>query len=226
VEISNYELDLRLVESLPSFDHFQFDVMGGSVVGELYVRKTPKGFEMETKCSFSGLNPNLLLHRPARQALDNPPEPLDNADLSGQLSLQIPLTNDPDRLLYGTRLTIRLTQIGARAFERFLYALDPYESNENIVKQRELLRMGTPLWITLQVRYGNLSLSGEVEVKGVRIRLPRIERLNIAALPIHAQLEDRLSAIGPIVNILKSISADSIILEKNGTFRMVSSGRE
>ena len=226
VEISNYELDLRLVESLPSFDHFQFDVMGGSVVGELYVRKTPKGFEMETKCSFSGLNPNFLLPRPAREASDNQPEPLDNADLSGQLSLQFPLTNDPARLLYGTRLTIRLTQIGARAFERFLYALDPYESNENIVKQRELLRMGTPLWITLQVRYGNLSLSGEVEVKGVRIRLPRIERLNIAALPIHAQIEDRLSAIGPIVNILKNISADSIILEKNGTFRMVSSGRE
>jgi hypothetical protein len=226
VEISNYELDLRLVDSLPSFDHFQFDVMGGSVVGELYIRENSKGFEMETRCSFSGLSPNFLLPRPARVTADNQLKPLDNADLSGQLSLQFPLTTDPAQLLYGARFTMRLTQIGAQTFERFLYALDPSESNESITKQRDLLRMGTPLWITLQVRYGNLSLSGEVEVKGVRISLPRIERLNISALPIHALLGDRLSAITPIVKLLKNISADGIILEKDGTFRMISSDRE
>jgi hypothetical protein len=225
LEISNYELDLRLVRSLPSIDHFQFDIMGGSVVGELYVTENPKGFEMEAGCTFSGLNPNLLLPRAIQGTSNHQPESLDHVDLSGQLSLQIPLTTDPTQFLYGARLTLRLTHIGSRTFERFLYALDPYESNEGIVKQRELLRVGTPLWITLQVRYGNLSLSGEVEVKGVRMRLPRIERFNIAGLPIHARLEDSLSALGPLMNVLKTISADGIILGKDGAIRMMSSGR-
>jgi len=225
LEISNYELDLRLVRSLPSIDHFQFDIMGGSVVGELYVTENPKGFEMEAGCTFSGLNPNLLLPRAIQGTSNHQPESLDRVDLSGQLSLQIPLTTDPTQFLYGARLTLRLTHIGSRTFERFLYALDPYESNEGIVKQRELLRVGTPLWITLQVRYGNLSLSGEVEVKGVRMRLPRIERFNIAGLPIHARLEDSLSALGPLMNVLKTISADGIILGKDGAIRMMSSGR-
>jgi len=224
LKISNYELNLRLIKSLPSVDHFQFDLMGGSVVGELYVRKDPKGFELEAGCSFSGLNPNLLLPRPIQQAQDRQPDPSDPIDLSGQISLRVPLTSNPEQLLYGTRLTLRLTHIGYRTFERFLYALDPYESNEGIVKQRELLRMGTPLWITLAVRYGNLSLSGEVLVKGVRIRLPRIERFNMAGLPIHARLETSLSALGPLVELLKTISADGIIVKKDGTIRLVSSG--
>lgn len=223
LEISNYELNLRLVKSLPSIDHFQFDLMGGSVVGELYVRKDPKGFELEANCAFSGLNPNLLLPRPIRQAQNQQPDPFGPVDLSGQISLHVPLTSDPEQLLYGARLTLQLTRIGSRTFERFLYALDPYESNEGIVKQRELLRVGTPLWITLEVRYGNLSLSGEVTVKGVRIRLPRIERFNMAGLPIHARLENSLSALGPLVNLLKTISADGIIVEKDGAIRLVSS---
>ena len=179
---------------------------------------------MEANCSFSGLNPNLLLPRPIQRAQNQQPDPFDPADLSGQISLHVPLTSDPEQLLYGARLTLQLTRIGSRTFERFLYALDPYESNEGIVKQRELLRVGTPLWITLEVRYGNLSLSGEVTVKGVRIRLPRIERFNMAGLPIHARLENGLSALGPLVNLLKTISADGIIVEKDGAIRLVSSG--
>ncbi len=225
LEISDYELDLRLVRSLPSIDRFQFDVMGGSVVGELYVTEDPQGFEMETRCAFSGLNPNLLLPRAIQRTSNGQPESPDPVDLSGQLSLQIPLTGDPVRLLNHARLTLQLTHIGSRTFERFLYALDPYESNEGIVRQRELLRVGTPLWITLQVRYGNLSFSGEVEVKGVRVRLPRIERLNIAGLPIQTRLEHGLLALGPIVDLLKTVSSDVIITGKDGTIQMGSSGR-
>jgi hypothetical protein len=224
LEISNAELEFRLLKSLPSIDHFQFDVMGGSVVGRLSLRKREARFELETDCSFSGLNPNLLIPGIMDGFSDQGLKAPDDAELSGGLSLELPLVIDPADLLYHTRLTLRLTHIGSQTFERFLYALDPYESNEGIVKQRELLRMGTPLWITLQIGYGNLSLAGEVKVKGVRIELPRIERLNIAGLPIQKRLQQALSALGPLLNALQTLSTDDIVLSEDGAIRFLSPG--
>ncbi len=224
LEISNAEVEFRLLKSLPMIDHFQFDLMGGSVVGRLSLRKRETRFELETDCSFSGLNPNLLIPGITARLSDQRPKAPDDADLSGALSLELPLVIDPADLLYHTRLTLRLTHIGSQTFERFLYALDPYESNEGIVKQREFLRMGTPVWIALQIGYGNLSLAGEVKVKGVRMELPRIERFNIAGLPIQKRLRQALSALGPILNALQTLSADDIILSEDGAIRFLSSG--
>jgi hypothetical protein len=67
-------------------------------------------------------------------------------------------------------------------------------------------------------------MSGEVEVKGVSVELPRIERLSIADLPVGQQLEAGLSALAPIVDILRTMSADSIHLGPEGAMRFVSSG--
>jgi hypothetical protein len=125
-------------------------------------------------------------------------------------------------VLHDLRVNVDLTHIGSRALERFLYAMDPHESHETVVQQRNLLRVGSPRWIQLKIQYGNLSMSGELEVKGVRVNFPPIERVNVANLPLHQRLEESLSALGPIVDLLKTISADGILLGPEGAIRFVS----
>ena len=218
IKLSNHELEFRLKRSLPAIDYFQLDLLGGTVIGSLSISAQGKAFALEADFSFSGLNANSLF-------TDGTPGLSDEeAELSGQIALWIPISTDSRLVLRDLRVSILLTHIGSKALERFLYAMDPYESNETLVRQRNLLRVGTPRRIELRVRHGNLSMSGEVEVKGVSVELPRIERLSIADLPVSQQLEAGLSALAPIVDILRTMSADSIQLGPEGAMRFVSSG--
>ena len=114
---------------------------------------------------------------------------------------------------------VHVGHIGTRTLERLLYALDPTESNEAIVKQRDLLRMGTPRWLLLEIRYGNLSVTGEVEAKGVRATLPKIERLSLAGLPIYKRLEGVFRGMGQVIDLLNVLNANTLILEPGGAVR-------
>ena len=218
IKLSNHGLEFRLKRSLPTIDYFQLDLLGGTVIGSLSISAQGKAFALEADFSFSGLNANSLFTDVTPGLSD------EEAELSGQIALRIPISTDSRLVLRDLRAGILLTHIGSKALERFLYAMDPYESNETLVRQRNLLRVGTPRRIELRVRHGNLSMSGEVEVKGVSVELPRIERLSIADLPVGQQLEDGLSALAPIVDILRTMSADSIHLGPEGAMRFVSSG--
>jgi hypothetical protein len=99
--------------------------------------------------------------------------------------------------------------------------MDPYEANEGIVKQRSLLRRGTPEWIDVQIRHGNLSLSGSVAAVGARLPLPQVERLNLTNLPIHHRLQKILGRLAPIEKGLKALSADAIMINQDSTIRFV-----
>jgi hypothetical protein len=76
----------------------------------------------------------------------------------------------------------------------------------------------------MKIQYGNLSLSGEVEAKGIRLSLPRIERFNISNLPIQRRIEKNLSVLGVIVDVLRKMSADGIYIGPDGTVQFISSG--
>jgi hypothetical protein len=218
LDISNYEMEFRLARSLPSIDYFQFDVMGGTTVGAVSISRDRDLFILHMDSSFSGLDadrlsPFSLLPGPKKDSSQKSENLPGDTELSGELSLRLPVSEDPDQVLNNLSATLRLTHIGSRTLERFLYAMDPYESNETISRQRNILRQGTPRWIDLEIRHGNLSLTGEVEVKGVSVQLPSIERLNVTALPLHRKLQKHLSSLGPVVNALKALSADAIIIQ-------------
>ena len=218
LDISNYEMEFRLARSLPSIDYFQFDLMGGTTVGAVSISQDRDLFILHMESSFSGLDadrlsPFLLLPGPKKNSSQKSENLPGDTELSGELSLRLPVSEDPDQVLNNLSATLRLTHIGSRTLERFLYAMDPYESNETISRQRNILRQGTPRWIDLEIRHGNLSLTGEVEVKGVSVQLPSIERLNVTALPLHRKLQKHLSSLGPVVNALKALSADAIIIQ-------------
>jgi hypothetical protein len=218
LEIRNHETELRLVNGLPRIDYFQMDLMDGTIAGSVSISRNEGAFILEAGCILSGLNAGSLLPNTIRGAPD------ENAEISGQFSLSLPLSVNPRRLLQDLGMDLNITHIGPETLELLLYAMDPYESNETIVNQRKLLRMGAPRWINLDIDHGSLSLSGQVQVKGISLDLPRIERLNLTDLPVHKQLEAALSGFGGIIDLLKIISSDSIYLGNDGMISFGYSG--
>jgi len=98
----------------------------------------------------------------------------------------------------------------------------PVVSDEGNRFDISILRQGIPRWIDLEIRHGNLSLTGEVAVKGMSVQLPPIERFNVTALPLRRRLKKNLSSLGPAVDALKTLSADVIMME-GGRMRFMSS---
>ena len=218
IELTNQQMEFRLVKGLPVFDYFRMDLLGGSILGSFSVVKAETDFAIRADLAFSGINAKKLIPDTIGGVSD------EEAEISGQMSLRVPLLEDANRILEALNLELDLTRIGSRALERFLFALDPYESNESIVSQRKLLRIGTPKWIKLSIRDGNLSLSGQVEARGAQIDLPGIERVNVASLPKLRGIEKSLSSLGTVTNLLKAAGATAITLDSDGRLRFEDDG--
>jgi hypothetical protein len=213
---------LNLDNGLPNLDYFQFNILGGTMNGSIALLHKKKEtaiyepnpkieqFNVNTALTFSGINPAQIFPRAFSK------EDYSKADISGAMYADIPVTDQLQTLLQNMTVTVEFTRIGSRALERMLYALDPYESNEAIVSQRLLLKNGSPKEIRLDIRDGFLSLRGKVVVKGLEISLPAIRRLNIAMIPGMDKFENRLSGLLPLIGILQKISAEHIIIDKQG----------
>lgn len=206
---------LDFQNTLPRLDYFQVNLLGGTVNGALALTAdTPEtetqsnaiqNFHLDADLNFSGINFAQIFPRAfggdAAQA-----------DISGQLSAQFPLTPALPDLLENGEIRVEFTEIGARALERLLYALDPHETNEAMVAQRGLLKLGSPRKVRLEVKDGFLSLTGEVAVQGVGIPLPAIRRLNLARIPGMDRFQGSLSGMAPVVEFLKILSAKEMVL--------------
>ena len=113
-------------------------------------------------------------------------------------------------------MDLKLSRIGSRSLERLLYALDPAESNEAIVSQRRLLRVGSPRWIYLRIKDGNLSLDGEVDVQGVPVKIPSLRRLNVANIAGLDKYAEYLIDLEPVIKVLKFCSANAVKIGEDG----------
>jgi len=214
LQMDKSEAALHLNHPFPRMDNLQLSLLGGTISGSVSLSQGASSMMLNMVLGFSGLDTARLMKDRTPLSPAKPQESLKDTELSGHVQLMMPITDNPSVMLSHMNGAVRITHIGSRTLERLLYALDPYESNETLVKQRRLLRQGAPKWIDLEIQYGNLSLSGEVEVKGVSVKLPQINRLNLSLLPIH----NRLKTMGPLLrrwmNRLKTLSADVIFLDK------------
>ena len=215
IDITHTVLDFSLEEGLPSIDFFQTDILGGTVRGSLSIKRRNDAFFADFTSAFSGLNAKRLVVGSSTDLQE------EETEVTGLMSAALPLSTSMDRLLQDVEFELEITRIGSRALERMLYALDPYESNESIVQQRKLLRMGSLKWLAASVKDGMLSASGQVEAKGVKLELPRLERLNVASLPGLGGYEKRLAVIGPAIKVLNLLSANRVVIEKDGRMRFL-----
>ncbi len=208
--IENAMVDIGLKSGLPGSEFFQADLLGGTLMGALGLAKDLEGFYLRTRIAFTGIDSRKLL--PGNASATG-----SSAEIGGELTLRMPLATRMPSFLSGLQLTATLSPIGARALERFLYALDPYESNESIVAQRRLLRRGTPRWVRVRIQNGALSLTGQVAVGGTRIAIPPIDRLNIANIGGIARYEGVLAHLGPVVDLLETLAAETLAIDQEGS---------
>ncbi len=204
--------DLRLEQTtaspLPGLKTFRFDLLGGTVLGNLALEERGRRFFGRTAINFSGLNTARLL-----PGLVLPPG--QDAEVSGSITLSLPLASQIRDMLGGTTMTVAISHIGAAALDRLLASLDPRENNENIVAQRQLLANGAPKWVQLEIDHGFLAVHGEVVVKGVTIRLPDVERINLAELAPVARLPE-LTAMAPLQRLLGLLAARTLSVSETG----------
>ena len=200
---------LSLDNGLPSLDYFQFNLLGGTINGSVFFSSEQKNVNVNTALTFSGINTAQIFPHSFSPKNDD-----SEADISGALYADFPLSNQLQPLLENAAVILEFTRIGTRALERLLYALDPYENNEAIVNQRRILRNGSPKNIRVEIKNGFLSLTGKVTIKGIDIALPSIRRLNIAQIPGLEKFEKKLYGLTPVIRILQTISAKQIIINK------------
>ncbi|MBE0504681.1 MAG: hypothetical protein IBX46_11180 [Desulfuromonadales bacterium] len=166
--------------------------------------------------SAEALFTNLDLSRLNREATLPGTTTAGESSISGEGFFRIPLLEQQRPLLEGLSLATRLRQIGAKSFDRVLASLDPYERNEAIQAQRKLLRLGQLQGIELQAADGALAVSGAVNVQGVTIALPKIDRLRLAELPLEKELAPLLTAISTARPPLEFLRADTIVIDAQG----------
>jgi hypothetical protein len=207
-----HDIELRLDDSgpVPGLRSFRAGLLGGNVLGSAMVRKDAGRYSLDLDMAFTGIDPGRLF--PAK----TPRDAAAQAETSGRVRLLAPITADAETLLQRLDFRADITKIGPRTLERMLYALDPEEQNETIVQQRRLMGIGYPRYLRVAAAYGNLSVSGAVDVKGFQLDLPPVDRLAIANLPLRKQLAKPLSSVPALLKALDAASGARICRNPSG----------
>ncbi|MCP4110988.1 MAG: hypothetical protein GY749_36605 [Desulfobacteraceae bacterium] len=208
-------LDFNLDNSLPGLNYFRINLAGGTLTGSLSLSQRNTDFFLVSQIAFSGLNTGKILPDMAKKMYGQ------ESEISGRLSVMLPFYTELKPILREMQMEIIFTHIGSQAIERLLYALDPFESNEAIISQRRVFQTGTPRWIRAVIKNGSLSLTGEAEIKGVRIEIPRLNHLNISNLSWPDQVEKNLAGLKPLIRILEISSADILEIDNKGEISFV-----
>ena len=202
--VRDMALDLELNNGLPRLPYIHMDLFGGTMLMSLALEKAGADFQVGLDMAFSGIDTRKLFPETGKNR-ENP-----DTEISGQMAVRLPMTTSMDTLLNRLTLDVHFSHIGKSALERMLYALDPTESNEEIVSQRKLLRKGTPKWIRVTVSDGALSYGGQVDILGVAQSLPAAQPVNISEPQFLNRFEGDLAGLQPVMAWLNRLSSSVI----------------
>lgn len=209
VQADDLSFDLAFSRGIPSVKNLQVSFLGGTVQAAVMVHPG-KNIRISADLAFSGIDFAKLVTTGANELEKGATE------VGGRIRFDIPLSRDPLDILEQMEADIHFNRIGRLALERLLYAMDPMESNEALVSQRKLLTTGTPEWIRIRVASGNLTMKGEVSLKGVPIPIPPLERFSVNRLPIIKELEKNTQTLAALIRLITLISSDILYIRENG----------
>jgi hypothetical protein len=221
LELTSLEGDLLLGSEETGLSFFQSEILGGTVRLRSMIDLKPDVPTVAAACSFTNLETVLLLPAEIRKKQSGfEPE----TAITGEVSLDAPLQTGQRELLEGLRMRLNLRKIGANTLERALFGLDPNERNEQVVKLRKQLRYGNLQVLRASTLDGAFGLEGEVNVKGVTIALPKVERLRLSELPIKKQMAKALAGIASLRKLLDLARADTLVVGPGGKISLVRLG--
>jgi translocation and assembly module TamB len=210
IELSAGEGSLNLDGVNPGINYLQMGVMGGSLRARAGLDLTAAMPRAELFCSFSNLDTARL--RPEKRTREGSGA----SEITGELTLKLPLVEDSRQLLEELDLRLNLWRIGSRTLEEALFALDPHEQNEAIIRQRKMLRSGSLRRLRLTAADGGLSMAGEIVAGGIGIDLPRLDRLNLTSLPLEEMLSGPLKSLPSLFAILDLAAANHLEIGAGG----------
>ena len=213
-DVSNIALDLLYKKNRLMAEKFLFDILDGSVAGNLFVIPTPEGPELSFSTEFAGLNLGALIGRTKTMEKAE-------SEIDGNLQLGVKLKqgqgNEPISLDQ-ISAKIAVTRIGAETLDRFLLFLDPEESKPPIVDIRAKLKLASPHRILVTVENGNLNVSPWLKNKilGNIIKVRDVKRIPITSLKEFRNLTDQLETLTSLRNALFYLAARGIKFNDEG----------
>lgn len=211
LELSMLEGDLLFTQEKAGLSFFQADLLGGTLLARSVFDLRPEVPAIVAASSFSNLDIARLLPKESGRGDTDP-----DAEITGEISLSAPLTAEQRELFEQLRLSLNVRKIGANTIDRALFSLDPYERNEQVVAQRKTLRLGTLKGLRANAVDGSFGMEGEVQIKGIAVDLPKVERLRISELPLRQELVKNRSGIKALRGLLDMVRADTIVVGPNG----------
>jgi hypothetical protein len=195
-------------------EKFLFDILDGSVAGNLFVIPTAEGPELSFSTEFAGLNLGALIGRTKTSEKTA-------SEIDGNMQLGVKLkqgqATEPislDQIV----ANIAVTRIGAETLDRFLLFLDPEESKPAIVDTRAKLKLASPHRILINVENGNLNVSAWLKNKilGDIIKAPELKRVPITSLKEFRNLTDQLKTLTGLRDALVYLAAQGIEFSEDG----------
>ncbi len=210
--LSNIGLDLLFKNNQLRAEKFLFDVLEGSVAGNLFVAQTQEGPALNFSTEFAGLNFGSLVGRSRA-------EEAAFSEIDGNLQFDLKVQQGSGPLTLDQIFTkVAITRIGAETFDRALLFLDPEESKPAIVDTRAKLKLASPHKLLVTLENGNLNAEAWLKNKvlGDIIKAPELKRIPISSLKQFRSINDQLQVLSGLKDVLNLLAARGVEFDEEG----------
>ena len=190
-------------------EKFIFDVLGGSVGGNLFLIQDRQGPVLKFSTEFAGIDSSKLLAVPVGKKID--------AKVDGNLQVELKIkTGSEGQPVSLDQLSVKIsiTRIGTQTLDRLLLFLDPEESKPAIMDTRAKLKLASPHRVQIILENGNLNVEAwlKSDLLGI-FKAPELKRVPIAALKRFNTIHEHLQALKDLQQISNYLSARGIHFE-------------
>jgi hypothetical protein len=207
--LKNLGLDVAFKDNRLMAENFIFDVLEGSVGGNLFLIQDRQGPVIKFSTEFAGIDSSKLMPRTADKNIDS------KVDGNLQVKLKINTgSEDQPVSLDQLRVKIAITRIGAQTLDRLLLFIDPEESKPAIMDTRAKLKLATPHRVEIILENGNLNVEAWLnsDLLGI-FKAPELKRVPIAALKHFSTIHEQLQALKDLEQISNYLSARGLQFE-------------
>ncbi len=203
-------LDVVFKDNRLMTEKFIFDVLGGTVAGNLFLTQNKQGPVIKFSTEFTGIDSSKLLALKTDENVDSQVD----GNLEVGLKIQTGSENQPvslDQL----SVKIAITRIGAQTLDRLLLFLDPEESKPAIMDTRAKLKLATPHRVKIVLKNGNLNVEAwlKSDLLGI-IKAPELKRVPLAGLKRFNTIHKNLQALKSLEQISNYLSARGLQFEE------------
>lgn len=203
-------LDVVFKDNRLMTEKFIFDVLGGTVAGNLFLIQKKQGPVIKFSTEFTGVDSSKLLAMHTEKNVDSKVD----GNLQVELKIQTGSGNQPvslDQL----SVEIAITRIGAQTLDRLLLFLDPEESKPAIMDTRAKLKLASPHRVKIVLKNGNLNVEAwlKSDLLGI-IKAPELKRVPVAKLKRFNTVHENLQALKSLQQISNYLSARGLQFEE------------